>query len=512
MTASFRTARDCFYCSARRVSCQCSPAIRRRALVDMEHAQPLDFTSESERRGSDMDSLRRWAEGHQMRRTGTFSSQAALTYYSSDKSVPVSTTTISLYWTVGGLSARRAAGLRAGLAAQMQPSRARIMTPSMPSAQQHVAARPPRRDAVTDVCDADASSRAARLPVKRTKRRAAAGEAPPVQVAGAHIDANGVRRRRRRRGGHHALYYEAAVLGGIQPLDDVYIRRGVRTETVVTDPERLLAQQARLSGSSCSSGRSEQSATCAAAGPRRPPPFERVETETSSTASASLRLSAGRHASARAAATLRDPVSDRGRRDGGGISTETTGDDGGGVCISGGSSGGADQASTLEASATDSGVAKAGTTLNSETFVSDSTWDGSSSPLEAPLFPFEGVPDVSDAVLPESDPFTSLEAIPTYDRDGVSGAGCWEDMFVPALWTEPVEDLDGCGGGGGGHWRLSRRWRSRLNDGRGWRMLTRPRSWHWCCRGCRYPLRLEGLWLGAWPPPPTLDAMVIHRT
>lgn len=43
-------------------------------------------------------------------------------------------------------------------------------------------------------------------------------------------------------------------------------------------------------------------------------------------------------------------------------------------------------------------------------------------------------------------------------------------------------------------------------------MVTRPRLWHWCCRGCRYPLRLQGLWLGAWPPPPTLDAMVIHRT
>lgn len=450
MTASFRTVRDCFYCSARRVSCQCSPAIRRRALVDMEHAQPLDFTSESERRDSDMGSLRRWAEGHQMRRTGTFSSQAALIYYSSDKTIPVTSTTMSLYWTVGCLSARRAAGLRAGLAAQLQPSRARIMTPSTPPSRERVAAQPPRIEAVTEVCGADTNSRTARVPIGRTKRRAAAGEGPPVQPAGAHVDANGVRRRRRRRGGHHALYYEAAVLGGIQALDDGYIRRGVRTETTATDPRRLLAQQVRLSGSSCSSGRSEQSATGATAGPRRSLPtkqrcVKRNETESPSTASGSLRLSAERRSSARAAAALRDAVSDSSGSNCDGISTETNGDHGGGVCTSGGGSGGDDQAPTPEASATDSGEAQAGSTSVLRTVVSDSNRD---SPLAAPVLPLEFVPDVADVVLPEDDPFTSLTAIPTYDRDGVAGVDCWEDMFVPALWKEPVEELDNCGEGG----------------------------------------------------------------
>lgn len=100
MSASFRTVRHCFYCSARRVSCQCSPAIRRRALVDMEHAQPLDCTADAAADGSEMATLRRWAAGHQLRRSGTFSSQAALTYYASDAAVAATTTTIALHWTV----------------------------------------------------------------------------------------------------------------------------------------------------------------------------------------------------------------------------------------------------------------------------------------------------------------------------------------------------------------------------------------------------------------------------
>lgn len=460
MAASFRTLRDCFYCSARRVSCQCSPAIRRRALVDMEHAQPLVTATELQRCDSDEGSLRRWAEGHHLRRTGTFSSQAALTYYSSDKTVPVTNTTIALYWTVGRLSSRRAAGLQAGLAAQLQPPRARIRTPSLPPDRERVAAQPPPLvDAGTDGCGADASSRPARVSAAgRTRRRAvaAAGEALPVHPAGAHVDANGVRRRRRRRGGHHALYFEAAVLGGIQALDGGYVRRGVRTGTVATTAGRGVAQQVRLSGSTCSSGRSEQSDTGATAGPRRPPPVQRPDSDTPSTASASLRLSAEQQrAPARApAAVQRDPVSCSSARDGDGASTETNG---GGACTSGGDSGGGedDRAAPPDTSVPDSGVASAGakkTTLQSRTVVSDSTWDGSPSPLPAPLVPWEpteGVPGVVPdvAAAEDDDPFPSQAAIPAYDLDGVAGVGCWEDMFVPSLWTEPVEELDGCGEG-----------------------------------------------------------------
>lgn len=45
-------------------------------------------------------------------------------------------------------------------------------------------------------------------------------------------------------------------------------------------------------------------------------------------------------------------------------------------------------------------------------------------------------------------------------------------------------------------------------------MVTRPRSWHWCCRGCRYPLRLGwgcGFVHGRRPPQLTPWSSVARR-
>lgn len=451
MSASFRTVRHCFFCSARRVSCECSPAIRRRALVDMEQAQPLDFTSESEQRGSDVTSLRRWAAGHNMRRAGNFSSEAFLTYYS-DKTIPVTNTKISLYWTVGRLSDRRAANLRTGLAVHLHPPRARIVTPSTPPIRERSTARPPPVAAVLDVCDANPNERLARVPIGRTKQRAAAGEVPPVRPVGAHVDANGVRRRRRRRGGHHALYYEAAVLGGIQALGDGYVRRGVPTKTVTTNAERLLAPRAHLSGSSSSSRRSEQSYTGVAAAVRRAPSVERAEPQTPSSASASQPLPAARRAGSRAAKALRVSVSDSSENDGDSVSTENNEDNDGGTCTSGAGCCGDDPALTPGASATPSDVAQAEATTFTQAVVSDTTREGTPSSLLSPLLalePTEGVPGSSEVAFVEDDPFTSLAAIPTEDHDRVTAGGCLEDLFVPALWRERSEEQDANGEGGG---------------------------------------------------------------
>ncbi|GAB0490261.1 hypothetical protein MMPV_001493 [Pyropia vietnamensis] len=451
MSASFRTLRHCFYCSARRVSCECSPAIRQRALVDMEHEQPLDFTSASDQRESDANFFRRWAAGHEMRRAGNFSSEAALTYYS-DKTIPVTHTKISLFWTVGRLSPRRAANLRAGLAAQLHPARPRTMTPSTPPIRERSAARPPRVAAISDVCGTDAETGPDPTPIGRTKRRVAASEVPPVRPAGAHVDANGVRRRRRRRGGHHALYYEAAVLGGIAALGDGYVRRGVPTETVTTNAEPLLAPRAHLSGSSSSSRRSEQSDTDFTAVTRRAPPVERAETQTPSSASASQPLPAACRGASPTIAALRDPVSDNSESHGGAASTVTIGDNDRGACISGAGSSGDDRALTPGASATPSDVAHAGASTFTQAVVSDITQEGTPSSLLAPLLtlePSEGVPDTAEVALAEDDPFTYLPAISTDRRDGVTAGGCWEDLLVSALWRERSEEVDGSGEVGG---------------------------------------------------------------
>ncbi|OSX78436.1 hypothetical protein BU14_0109s0035 [Porphyra umbilicalis] len=228
MSAQYRTTRHCLFCVARHTPCQCSTPMRERRLLDMEHAQPTDFTASRRPPASELAAMSHWADWHSLRRTGTFSATATLTHFSSTAvGVAPAAETFASTWSVGNLSPRRAAGLRAGLAAHLNPPAVRAAWPSQRRA---VGAPPPPPAAATTADDEDGGGEPPTAPVAPPPPRAparptrpaaagrrapaAAGAAPPSAPAAPSppVAARAVARRRRRRSGaHHSLYYDVAV-------------------------------------------------------------------------------------------------------------------------------------------------------------------------------------------------------------------------------------------------------------------------------------------------------------